>query len=213
MSPAWSGVREISQVPFRSYWKGIILKKRSNLRIHRRRVGRRFESLGDLTVPVDQEFCEVPLDIRGIRIIRILGAHHIVEGCADLVVQVKTRKSLLALQPCVQRVGIFTIHIDFGKLCEGGSVIGRAERFDLLVGALGLASELVAREVKDFKSLVYILLIQVLQLTELWCEPSRSGGVDNQKDLSLVDVKFDIIAVDIFDGEIIDICHIYTSFL
>lgn len=213
MSPVWSGVWALSFVTFRDCRKAMGLKERADLRFHCRRIGRWFESLGDLTVPVNQEFCEIPLDIRGVRIIRILGTHHIVEGCADLIVQVKTRKSLPALQPCVKRIRIFAVYVDFSELCESGSEIGRAERFDLLIGALCLPAELVAREVKNFKSPIYIFLIQVLQLTELWCEPSRGSGVDNQKDLSLVDVEFDIIVVNVFDGEIVNVFHMHSSCL
>ena len=66
---------------------------------------------------------------------------------------------------------------------------------------------------KNLKSLLDILLIQVLQLTELWREPSRRRRIDYQKHFSFKTIKLHIVPVKVFDGKVINICHIHSSFL
>lgn len=54
---------------------------------------------------------------------------------------------------------------------------------------------------KNLKSLLDILLIQVLQLTELWCEPSRRRCIDDQKHFSFKTIKLHIVPVKVFGGK------------
>ena len=133
-----------------------------------------FKPFRDIAVPVHQELCEVPFDLRGFVIIGIFGAELCVKSSADLVVQVKTGKAFLALQPGVERVSVLSVDIDFSELGVSDAETRFAESVDFFVGSFGLTAKLIAGEIEDLESLCRVLLIQSLQSVELRSKPS--GG-------------------------------------
>lgn len=112
-----------------------------------------FKPFRDIAVPVHEELCEVPPDLRGFVIIGIFGAEFCVKSSSDLVVQVKAGKAFPALQPGEERVCILSVDIDFSKLGVSDAETGFTESIDLFVGSFGLAAKLVAGEIEDLESL------------------------------------------------------------
>ena len=74
---------------------------------------------------------------------------------------------------------------------------------NLFVGSLRLLAELVAREIENLKPSVLELLVDALQLLILRRESAGRGGVDNQKNLSLVIRKRNILAFSCLNRKIL----------
>ena len=69
---------------------------------------------------------------------------------------------------------------------------------DFLVVAGRLVGKLVAGEVENFKALVVVLLIQILQALVLGREAAAGGGVDNQNNLSLESGEVEVLPFSCF---------------
>ena len=74
---------------------------------------------------------------------------------------------------------IGSIHINFVELRELDVKVGCAELVNLLNGARGLLSELVAGEIQNFEAVLCVLFIESLQLLVLWRESTSGGCVNN----------------------------------
>ena len=60
------------------------------------------------------------------------------------------------------------------------------EFVDLLIRSRSLSSKLIARNIKHLKSLIMIILIQLLDRLILWCKSAACRGVYNKDYLTLV---------------------------
>ena len=87
---------------------------------------------------------------------------------------------LLGCQVLVNRMLVFTFHINLLKDLKGHTVVHLTECLDFIVSAWILLLELIARKSYDFQSLIIVLLIKSFQPFELRCETSFARRVDNQ---------------------------------
>ena len=111
-----------------------------NLRADIQRVDGGFITVDYFTILTDQKFGKVP---------------------ADFPIRVGL---ILCGQVLVKRVGILTVHFNFGKNRKGQAVIDLAKLLDLLVAALFLLSELVAWKGQDFQSPGVPVVVQFLEI-------------------------------------------------
>ena len=95
----------------------------------------------------------------------------------------KAFKTLLGLQPGVQGQLVFAVHVRLLHLGEGGVEMHGAELVNLIIGAGGLAAELVAGNIQDLKSLIMIFFIHALNIFVLRCEAAACSCVDDHDDL------------------------------
>ena len=80
----------------------------------------RLEAGNNLAFLVDQEFGEVPLDVRLLLVVWVSLRQHILQDVGDGVLHVPAGKALLLLQELEQRVGIVAVDLyllEAGKLC------------------------------------------------------------------------------------------------
>lgn len=118
--------------------------------------------LVDIALLVDKELLEVPLDALEAEEPRLLG-----------------------LQPRVERIFVVAVHVNLLHDGEADAVIELAELRNLLGGAWLLACKLVAWEPEHLETLVVVLLVELLEVGVLLCEPTLGGGVDNEHHLAL----------------------------
>jgi hypothetical protein len=87
---------------------------------------------------------------------------------------------------------------------EADFVFGRAEGFDLFIGAGFLGTEVVAREADDAEALVFELFVQSLQLFVLLGQTAAGGDVDDEKNFALIGFQAGVFAVDVLERNIED---------
>lgn len=81
----------------------------------------------------------------------------------------------------VDRMGFGTIHVNFTKHGELGAILLLCEFFDCSLISWLLFFELVARESKNFETLVSVLLVDLNHLLVVFVgQASLSGNVDNK---------------------------------
>ena len=140
----------------------------------------RFEACYNLTLLVDKELSEVPLDIGLLLVVGVGLREHVIQDMGNRVFHIPSSKTFLFCQELVEWFRIVTIDFDFfetGKLC---AEVQLAELVYRLVSARSLLSKLVAREVEDFETLAVILLVEFLQFIVLRRKTALGGGIDNQ---------------------------------
>ena len=103
----------------------------------------------NLTVTVDQELGEVPLNVRGFSPARVVLVEHLLQNRSELVVGVKALETLLALEPGVKRKLVRAVYVALFELREVCAELYLAELGDLLVCSGSLVAELVARHVQS----------------------------------------------------------------
>lgn len=113
-------------------------------------------SLNDVTLLVDKEFGEVPLDHLGTK-----------------------NASLFLLEELEDLVGVTAVDIGFGHHRESYTVVTLAELADGFIAPWILTSKLVAREPNDLQTLVSVLFVELLKLSKLGSISALGGGVDN----------------------------------
>ena len=165
------------------------------------------EPLDDVAVAVDQELCEIPLDVAW-----FLGACQTVLG-EQFTQFGDFRLGRIVLRSCsleelVDRIGVRSVHLDLGKLIERCIVLERAELVDFVIAPRRLVSKLVAREVEYLKPLVVVLGVELFKPRVLRREATARGGVDDQEHLALerCDVKARSVAA--LGRELIDAVHV-----
>ena len=72
----------------------------------------RLKPFYDRTVPVDQEFCKVPLDITVLGIVFIRGTQYFIELGSNWMFHIKSFESFLRFQILIKRSRIFSVYID-----------------------------------------------------------------------------------------------------
>ena len=143
----------------------------------------RLEACHYLTLLVDQELGEVPLDLSTLLIIGVCLGQHLVENRIERMGLIPAGKALLALEELIQRIGIVAIHLQLLEAGEIGAIIELAELMDRLVCAGSLLAKLIAREIQDLKALCVICLIKFLQLCIGGSETAFRCSVDNEQHL------------------------------
>ena len=185
------------------------LKKFFNLCCDIVDVLRRLEAGHHLTLLVDKELGEVPLDVGFLLVVGICLREHVVEDGGNLMAHIPTSKTFLLLQELVEGIGIITVYLDLleaGELC---AEVQLTELMDALVSAGSLLSELVAGEVENLEALAVILLIEFLQLVVLWGESTLGCCIDNQQHLVGVFLQGYVLAFSVLDSEVINCFHFY----
>lgn len=71
------------------------------------------------------------------------------------------------------------VDVDFGEKREIHAKIDLASLLDLGVVAGFLLSELIAREAKNSKSLIFVCVMKLLKTCELGGEPAFRSGIDD----------------------------------
>src|SRR6185312_2803599 len=148
-----------------------------------RRVGGRV-TLHNLAMAVDQELGEVPLD-------RLAA-----EDALALV-----------LQPPVQRVRMFAVHLDLREQREGDAVAGVAELADRRLVARLLVAELVAGKAQHHQAAVAVVPPQLFQAGVLRRKAAFRGHVDDQQGLASPFRQRAFVAVDVARAEVVDAAH------
>ena len=82
---------------------------------------------------------------------------------------------------------------------------------DLVIVLWVLAGKLVAREADDLKSLIGVLLVELLQLGKLRSVTALGGGVDNEDDLALKLVEGVVLLAGLLGFEIVERDHFDDS--
>ena len=158
-----------------------------------------------VALTVDEELCEVPLDVGILVVEAVLRTEGGIEIGSTGVVEVKATETGFALEPCIKRCGILTIDIDLVHLREGDAVVAGAESVDFLKGAWCLLAKLVAGEVEDFQPTVVEIGVERLQLLILRCEATLGGSVDNQQHLTGIICQRHSVAHAIDNAELINV--------
>ena len=143
----------------------------------------RLEACHYLTLLVDQELGEVPLDLCALLVIGISLRQHLVENGIERMGLIPASEALLALEELIQRIGIVAIHLQLLEAGEVGAIVELAELMDRLVCAGSLLAKLIAREIQDLKALCVICLIKFLQLCIGGSETAFRCSVDNEQHL------------------------------
>jgi hypothetical protein len=96
------------------------------------------------------------------------------------------------------------IDLDFVEQRECDAVFAGAELFDLLVRAGLLPAELVAREAKDHKTLVFIFLVGGFQSGVLLGVTALGRDVDDEHGLAFVGGERGVFAVDVLEFDVVE---------
>lgn len=91
---------------------------------------------------------------------------------------------LLLLHPDIQRIRILSVHLYLRKLRKGDVIVEVAEIRNFLFAFWRLVTELVAREVQDYKSLVAILPVKLLKSFVLRRKAASCGSIYDKHDLA-----------------------------
>ncbi len=146
------------------------------------------ETLDNVTFAVNKELCEVPLDVCLIAELLVVCSGEGVKECI-LDALSKAFERLLCCEVNEEGICVVAVYIYLLELREVGSELHGAEFVDLVRGAGSLVCELVAREVKDLKSLILKLFVHFLKRLIVRCETAACCGVYDEKYLSLVVCK------------------------
>lgn len=171
-------------------------------------VFRRFETLQDVSVLVDEKFGEIPLDVRFLLVIGIGFGEDLHENRSDWMFLSESRKPLLALQVCVQRKSVHAVDVNLRELTERHPKTSGTERRDVIARTRSLMTELIAGEVKNLQPLVLICLVEFLEIRVLRGETAFGGCIDDKEDLPFVLGKIDLVSLVIRDFEIIYV-HVF----
>lgn len=144
--------------------------------------------IDDMAVAVDEKFGEVPADVL------------LILSIAEF------------LQVAVEGVGVGAIDIDLGKHRKGHAIFAFGEFLDPGFIPRLLVAKLIAGECQDGKPLIFILLPQLFQLSQLVCEASLTGGIDNEQDLVPVIGHGASLAVDIGEFDLMQFHKWYLRF-
>ena len=133
----------------------------------------------DFAVTADEEFGEVPADIAG-------------EG------------GVFAGEECEEGVALGAVDVDFFEHGEADAVGAGAEFHDFGGGAGFLGAELVAGEAADDEALALVLHIKGFEGFVLGGEAAVGGDVDDEDDFAGVGLEGGGLAVDGFDGDVVE---------
>ena len=120
------------------------------------------ETGDDLSLFVDEELGEVPLDVWLLLVVGVCLSQHIVEDVSDGVLHIPSCKTFLILQELIERIGIIAINLDFLKTGELRTEVQLTELMDTVIGARSLLSELVTGKVENLEALSMIFLVKLL---------------------------------------------------
>ena len=160
-----------------------------------------------LSLLVDEELGEVPLDGGFLLIVGILFRQHLFENRRKLMIHVPSGEAFLLLQELEEGVGIVAVYLDFLEAWELSAEVQFTELVDALVGTRGLLSELVAWEVEDLEALSMVLLVERLQLIILRGESTLGCCIDKQKHLIGVLFQRYVFTFSVLDREFINGFH------
>ncbi len=116
------------------------------------------------------------------------------------------QSGLRILQITVQRMRRSTVDIDLGKHWERHAIIEAAKIPDFLFVAWLLASELIAGEAEDDKSLILVFFVNRFQSGILRREPAFAGDIDNQQHLAAKIAEIFVLPVNRLCRKVIN-CH------
>ena len=121
----------------------------------------------NLSLLVDQELGEVPLDGGFLLVVGIFFRQHILKNRRNGVVHIPSGKAFLLLQELEEGIGIVAVYLDLLEAREFCAKIELTELVNAVVGARSLLAKLVAGEVEDLEALSMILLVECLKLVIL----------------------------------------------
>ena len=79
-----------------------------------------------------------------------------------------------------------------------------AEFMDLIICSGGLAAELIAGDIQNFKSLIVIVFVQLFNRGILGSKAAASRRIDDEDDFSLIICQIQIFAFSCFQSKIIN---------
>ena len=101
-------------------------------------------------------------------------------------------------------MAVRAVHFNFIEERKSHIVFGGAELFDLRVRAGFLPAKLVARKAENDEALIFVFLINGFEIFVLRRETAFGCDVDNQYHLALAGAERGVLAVNVFDGDVIN---------
>ena len=144
-----------------------------------------FEASHDVSLPINEEFGEVPLDIVALTPIGRGLVEHAFENGRELVVGIKAGEAFLLLEEGVEGKFVGAVDVRFFELREFHAKLHGAELVNLLVAAGSLSAELVARDVENFQSLSAMRFVERFEFVILGREATFRSRIDNEQYLPL----------------------------
>lgn len=159
------------------------------------------------TALVCKELSEIPLDIWFLLVVGIILFKHIVKNASQLMVHIPSLEALLFLEILEQGVSIIAVNLHLLETREFSSIVELAELMYRLVGTGSLLPKLVAREVKNLKSLAMIFLIEFFQFLILRSKSALNGCVDYEQHFWCILLKSYALSFSVLDREIKNSTH------
>ena len=173
----------------------------------------RLEASYNLTLLVNEELGEVPLDISTLLVVRISLAQHLVENRVERMTLVPTSKALTFFQEFEERGSIVSVYLDLLVALELCAVCKLAELMNAFISTRGLLTKLVAREIKYFETLSMISLIKFLQFLILRCETTLCGGVDDEQHFVGILLEGNILSLSVFNRKFVNSSHFFYLYV
>lgn len=150
------------------------------------RLFRRLEALDDVTLAVNEELREVPLDAVAFEVLGEVLLEDVLEDSSVRMLFIKALEALFLREVLEERLCRLAAHVALLEDLERHAVVVAAELLDLRVAARVLCSELIARETENLETLILVGEVELLQSLELRREAALAGRIDDQQDFALV---------------------------
>ena len=179
------------------------LQQRADALRYQANVGRGLEARGHVTLTVDDELREVPLDLRVVLVVGVKLRQDLPELVGHLALA-EALEALLGLQELVEWQGVLPVDVGLPHLGVLRAVLLHAEVVNLLVRPGRLRAKLVAGDVQDLKTLIAALLVYFLNKPVLRGEPSLLGRIDDQHHLPLEPFHGNVVPLPILQRVIVE---------
>ena len=173
----------------------------------------RLEAGYNLTLLVNEELGEVPLDIGTLLVVRISLAQHLVENRVERVALVPTSKALTFFQKFEERGSIVSVYLDLLVALELCAVCKLAELMNAFICTRGLLTKLVARKIKYFETLRMIGLIKFLQFLILRGETTLCSGVNDEQHFVGILLEGNILSLSVFNRKFVNSSHFFYLYV
>lgn len=148
--------------------------------LHREWICRRSIALDHVSLAIDEEFREVPLDL------------------------VTEDASLLRFQILVEWVSACAIDLELRKERECHTEVELTHIFHILIGFWLLSGELIARESEDHEVVVWVGIPERLEVFELGSESTLRRSIHDEEDFPLVGFHFYCFVICFPDLDIVE---------
>ena len=167
----------------------------------------RLEASHNLSLLVDEELGEVPLDVWAFLVVRVSLAEHLVEHRVERMALVPAGEALAFLQELEERSGVVAVYLDLLVALELSAVCELAELMDAFISAWSLLSKLVAWEIQNLEALGVIFLVELFELLVLRSEATLGGGVDDEQYFVSILFEGNFLSLSVLDRVFVNSSH------